>query len=74
MYKVYWTDPDGQACSEDHMDLVTALNQTNYLRNLGNAFVTMVGENPNQVGKMGVDSVEQGRLPDGESYTWRKRR
>jgi hypothetical protein len=34
----------------------------------------MVGENSNQVGKMGVDSVENGKLPDGETYTWKMRR
>jgi hypothetical protein len=34
----------------------------------------MVGENPNQVGKMGVDSVEDGKLPSGEEYTWKMRR
>ena len=27
-----------------------------------------------QVGKMGVDAVEDGKTPDGEAYTWMKRR
>jgi hypothetical protein len=55
--------------------MVEALTLTNHLRNVGRAsYVTMVGENPNQVGKMGVDSVEDGKLPSGEEYTWKMRR
>lgn len=74
MYKVYWTCPNGQACSEDYVEMVEALTQTNHLRNIGHTYVTMVCENPNQVGKMGVDSVEDGKLPSGEEYTWKMRR
>jgi hypothetical protein len=74
MYKVYWTAPDGQACSQDYLEMVEALTETNRLRTLGRAYVTMCSENPNQVGMMGVDSVEDGKLPSGENYTWRKRR
>jgi hypothetical protein len=54
--------------------MVEALTQANHLRNIGHAYVTMVGENPNQVGKMGVDSIEDGKLPSGEKYTWKMRR
>jgi hypothetical protein len=74
MYKVYWTAPDGSACSQDFQDMVEALTEANHLRNIGRAYVVMSSENPNQVGKMGVDSVEDGRLPNGEAYTWRMRR
>jgi hypothetical protein len=74
MYKVYWTAPDGQACSQDYTEMVDALTQTNHLRTLGRAYVAMCGENPNQVGQMGVDAVADGKLPSGEAYTWRKRR
>ena len=71
---MYWTCPNGQVCSEDYMEMVEALTQANHLRNIGRSYVTMVGENPNQVGKMGVDSVEDGKLPSGETYTWKMRR
>jgi hypothetical protein len=54
--------------------MVEALTEANHLRNIGRAYVVMSSENPNQVGKMGVDSVEDGRLPNGEAYTWRMRR
>lgn len=73
-YKVYWTAPDGQACSRDYLEMTAALTEANRLRNIGRAYVAMCSENPNQVGKMGVDGVENGRLPGGETYTWSKRR
>lgn len=74
MYKVYWTAPNGEACSQDYIDMVEALTEANNLRNIGRAYVTMCSENPNQVGKMGVDSVKDGKLPNGDAYTWKMRR
>ena len=38
------------------------------------SFVTMVSEDPNSVGKPGVDSVIDGVLPDGNIYEWKMRR
>jgi len=35
-------------------------------------FVTMVAEDPNQVGKSGVDSIVDGKCPDGVAYDWNK--
>jgi len=74
MYKVYWTAEDGQARSEDYVRMTEALTRANHMRTVGMAYVAMVSENPNQVGKMGVNSVEDGKLPNGEDYTWKKRR
>ena len=74
MYRVYWTAADGSARSEDYVEMVAALTEANRLRNEGRAYVVMASENPNQVGKMGVDSVENGHLPSGEAYTWKMRR
>jgi hypothetical protein len=74
MYKVYWTAGDGAARSEDYLEMVEALTRANHMRTIGMSYVAMVGENPNQVGKMGCDSVEDGKLPNGEDYTWKKRR
>jgi len=74
MYKVYWTSEDGAARSEEYLEMVEALTRANHMRTLGMAYVAMVGENPNQVGRMGCDSVENGKLPSGEDYTWKKRR
>jgi hypothetical protein len=53
--------------------MVEALTRANHMRTIGMSYVAMVGENPNQVGKMGVDSVENGKLPNGEEYTWKMR-
>lgn len=76
MYKVYYTAGDGSANSmtfeQDQMS--EALQSTQGLRNMGHTFVTLVCENSDQVGKMGVSAVENGLLPDGTDYTWRKRR
>ena len=74
MYKVYWTAADGSARSEDYVEMVAALTEANRLRSVGMSYVAMVSENPNQVGRMGVDSVEDGHLPSGEAYTWKMRR
>jgi hypothetical protein len=74
VYKVYWTAEDGSARSEDYVEMVAALTEANRLRNEGRAYVVMASENPNQVGRMGVDSVENGHLPSGEAYTWKMRR
>jgi len=56
------------------MGLNKALKMTEELRREGNTFVTMVSEDPNCVGKPGVDEITEGILPDGTDYTWRKRR
>ena len=74
MYKVYWTDPTDEPCAQNFEDMSEALQHTEFLRSSGRRFVTMVSENPDSVGKPGVDSVKHGLLPDGELYTWKKRR
>lgn len=74
MYKVYWTCPEGKASHQDFEDLTDALQHSKYLRDVGRRFVTMVSENPNCVGKQGVDSIVDGKLPDGNNYEWKKRR
>jgi hypothetical protein len=73
MYKVYYTI-DTTPYAEIFEDMTTALSATQFHRSLGRTFVTMVSENPNSVGKPGVDSVVDGVLPDGLAYTWMKRR
>ena len=75
MYKIYYTDEWDQDRSykadklEDALEIVEEVR-----RNERNSFVIMVSENPNVVGKLGVDSVTDGKLPDGSNYTWMKRR
>lgn len=73
MFKVYWSDLQDKAMGKSFEDMTEALNFMQELRTVyDRKFVTMASENPNQVGKMGVDSVEEGLLPDGSKYTWNK--
>ena len=74
MYKIYWTDFDNQSQGIYTSTLTGALRITEEKRQAGYTFVTMVSEDPNSVGRPGVDSIEDGQLPDGTEYTWRKRR
>jgi len=75
MYKIYFTNEYGEASFYNEDTLESALAIVSRLRNQSRySFVAMVGENPNQVGKMGVDSVVDGKLPNGEAYTWKMRR
>jgi hypothetical protein len=72
MFKIYWTDADAQACSEDEVLLTKALDIVKARRDAGYSFVTMVAEDPSHVGKPGVDAVEGGKTPDGQDYEWSK--
>jgi hypothetical protein len=72
MFKIYWTDRDGMPNSVDEEDLGAALRMTKEMRDAGMTFVTMVSENPNSIGKPGVDAVENGKTPDGHQYEWSK--
>ena len=74
MYKIYWTDFSNISHGIYNNTLTGALRICEEKRRAGFTFVTMVSENPDSVGKPGVDSVENGVLPDGENYTWMKRR
>ena len=72
MFKIYWTNTNNEACSHDEPRLTQALEIVKEKRNAGYSFVTMVAEDPNQVGKPGVDAVVNGKTPDGEVYDWSK--
>ena len=74
MFKVYYTDSNNVANSLDFSDtdMKEALVAMQDLRAQNFSFVTMVSENPNSIGKPGVDSVKNGLTPDGIPYTWNK--
>ena len=74
MYQVFFIDPFGEAGAVECSTLTEALKWANELRDNGNRFVTIASENPDSVGKAGVDEIVDGVLPDGTEYTWRKRR
>jgi len=75
MYKVYWTENVTQsAVSKDftELEMGAALSFMEVLRKQqckdgSVGFVTFVSENPNSVGKPGVDET-------GPDYNWTKRR
>ena len=73
MFKIYYTDPVGDVSHAHNVrTLNEALQYTEGFRRLGMTFVTMVSENPDSVGRPGVDSVVDGKTPDGVAYTWNK--
>ena len=75
MYKIYFTNEHGEDRSYVEESLAKALHIAEGLRrNTRNSFIAIVAENPNCVGKQGVDSVVDGKLPDGNDYEWEKRR
>ena len=65
MYQVFFIDPFSEADAIECATLDEALKWANELRANGNRFVTIASENPNSVGRPGVDSIEDGQLPDG---------
>lgn len=82
---VYWTqksssemfpdmsEPNARTFTADRFD--EALTFCNEKRNEeGCHHVCLCSENPNSIGKPGVDAVENGLTPDGQPYTWMKRR
>lgn len=72
MFKIYWTSAHDEACSQNEALLTRALDIVKEKRNAGYSFVTMVAEDPNHVGKPGVDAVVDGKTPDGQAYEWSK--
>ena len=70
MYKVVWKDTAGRGCEEEVKDLSEAMA---FAKELG-ILVTINGDNFELVGIFGADEVKDGLLPNGDSYTWYKRR
>jgi len=78
---VFWLDanlnPQCRSFSSalDKDPLGDALKFSNEKRQeAGVRHVCISTENSEQVGQMGVDSIIDGKTPDGQEYTWRKRR
>jgi hypothetical protein len=56
----------------DDTKLLVVLDRMKYLRDHGNHFVVSASEMADSVGKPGVDSVKDGKTPDGHDYDWSK--
>jgi hypothetical protein len=70
MYKVEWKDTAGRGCEEAVKDLSEAIA---FATELGIP-VTINGGGMELVGTFGSAGIENGRLPNGDPYTWYKRR
>lgn len=74
MIIIYYTDKSAVACSErfEDIEFTQAMELMELLRRAGHSHVCMSCEFADSVGKPGVDSVHDGKTPDGELYTWSK--
>jgi hypothetical protein len=55
-------------------EFMLAMKRMEELRKEGMTHVSMSTELADSVGKPGVDSVKDGKTPDGVEYDWKKRR
>lgn len=71
---IFWLRTDGTAGHIDMSEhgLTKALSYAEGQRKLGARHVTISTENPDNVGKPGVDSLVDGKTPDGHDYEWSK--
>lgn len=71
-YMVFFVDAGFGVNGEHFSDMPTALNFMQELRKIPNVtFITMASENSENVGKMGVDSVIDGKCADGGDFLGR---
>jgi hypothetical protein len=66
--KVIWKDDSGVASEKEFENLTPAMDWAKTL----NEFVTIKSESYEIVGKFGVDSIKDGKCPDGVAYDWNK--
>ena len=64
MYKVI--------CNEKELERFITLNEAMAFAKAVGVFVTIRGPNLEVVGRFGVDSVVNGKCPDGVTYDWNK--
>jgi len=80
MFMVYWTEQEeARQKLFEGAEMSLALKWMEDLRsrqrNEGKiGFITMSSEIPECVTRLGVDAVVNGKTPDGNDYTWKKRR
>lgn len=70
---LFYLNESGPQCQVfKDTELTKALNAAQELRASGNKHVSISSEPGDLVGGFGVDSVENGVLPDGHRYEWSK--
>lgn len=82
MYMVFWVEiKDQQMATKSRLFPTSEFNKVlNFMGALRKrqrddqtvAFVSMSSEHPDCIGSPGVDSVEDGKTPDGHDYEWTK--
>jgi hypothetical protein len=72
---IFWLSAETVAACEQFGDteLTSALARCESLRRQGMRHVTISSELEHHVGKAGVDTIVDGKTPDGHDYTWKKR-
>lgn len=73
-YTVKWEDYDSQAHSQDCKNMSEAMELSKHLKDCANLQSEIVTDEFVLVGSMGSNVVVDGKLPDGNDYTWFKRR
>jgi hypothetical protein len=68
MYKITWKDGTDVSSEEQYETLDLAMAKA---KELG-VFVTIVGSGFEVVGLFGVDTIANGKCPDGVEYDWNK--
>ena len=74
MFKVYWTDDGDNTCGQEFIVMTVALAFMQELRQRDQRYITMASESADNVGKMGVAAVVDGKCPDGEDFLGRTSR
>jgi hypothetical protein len=70
MFNVEWKDADNVNCAKECKDLAAAMVFAKEV----DRFVTINGNGMQFVGMFGVDTILDGKCPDGVEYSWVKRR
>jgi hypothetical protein len=68
MYKITWKDKTDVSFEEQYETLDLAMSKA---KELG-VFVTIIGSGFEVVGLFGVDTIADGKCPDGVDYDWNK--
>jgi hypothetical protein len=68
MYKIIWKDETDVSFEEQYETLDLAMSKA---KELG-VFVTIIGSGFEVVGLFGVDTIADGKCPDGVDYDWNK--
>ena len=71
---IYWLTPEGSPAHEafESVQLTVALAATEARRKEGMRHVCISSELGDAIGKPGVNTIVDGKLPDGHLYDWSK--